>query len=140
MKIVPLNPLRTTAPAKRTDRSGGGSGDFARALEETEEGSETVRTQAAAPVSGIDALLVIQEVGDPTTGRRKARARGAALLDRLDDLRLGLLTGSLPQQQLDQLRELIDSERAQTDDPHLNEVLDEIDLRVQVELAKLSRD
>ena len=52
---------------------------------------------AAAPVgvSGIDALLALQGVEDPTERRKRAVKRGRDALDVLDDLKLGLLAGSL---------------------------------------------
>jgi hypothetical protein len=142
MKITGPNPLRPAGPARRSERSGGRPGEFARALGDTEESGETSHVHGSAPVSGVDALLSIQEVGDfrESGGGAKAKARAAALLDRLDDLKLGLLAGELPRERLDDLRQLVDSERGRTEDPALNEVLDEIDLRVQVELAKLSAE
>ena len=93
---------------------------------------------AAAPgLTAVDALLVAQELPDPLAGRRRAVQRGNALLDRLEELRLGLLAGILSRERLDELTRLAGTVRETVDDPRLGEVLDEIDLRVAVELAKL---
>ena len=91
----------------------------------------------ASPVSALGALLAIQEVDDPLTGKRRARERGRRLLDTLDEVRVGLLTGTLPKAVLGELARLVTEARESIDDPGLQSVLDDIDLRAQVELAKL---
>ncbi len=98
---------------------------------------ETKPAAASASAGAVDGLLALQEVADETAGHRRAAARGGALLDRLEDLRLGLLVGSLPRAQLAELRLLARDHGSVSDDPRLAEVLSEIDLRVAVELAKL---
>jgi hypothetical protein len=70
----------------------------------------------------------------------QAKARGEALLERLEELRQGMLTGHLSAERLDGLVGLIKTERALTTDPGLAETLDEIELLAKVELAKLGRD
>jgi hypothetical protein len=65
--------------------------------------------------------------------------RGSTLLDRLDELRLGLLAGVLPRERLDELARIARTARDSVDDPGLSLILDDIDLRVAVELAKLDR-
>jgi hypothetical protein len=77
-------------------------------------------------------------MADATTGRSRARARGEAMLDRLDEIRLGLLAGAMPKERLVELSRLARVRRGEVDDPRLVEVLDEIELRAEVELAKLS--
>jgi hypothetical protein len=83
-------------------------------------------------------LFQLQEVPDAVAQRRRAVQRGSTLLDRLDDLRLALLGGSLTPGQIGELQRAVTSERALVDDPRLLAVLDEIDLRAKVELAKFT--
>lgn len=133
MKIESGSP--TNSVQTRTGRSGEQrtSGNFASHL-----GSAPTRSAAgAAPMSSVGALLALQEVADPLTGKRRARERGRRLLDALDEVRVGLLTGSIPPSVLGELARLVGEARDQVDDPGLTAVLDEIDLRAQVELAKL---
>jgi len=91
---------------------------------------------ATAPVS-VDGLFALQEVADELTGRRRAAARANALLDKLEELRLALLSGKMPRAQLEQLRHLAREHGPTVDDPKLAGILAEIELRVAVELAKL---
>jgi DNA polymerase III delta prime subunit len=62
--------------------------------------------------------------------------RAETILDQLDQVRLALLTGSMSRQSLQQLSHLVRVQREQFNNPRLAEVLDEIELRAEVELAK----
>ncbi|MFN8924872.1 MAG: flagellar assembly protein FliX, partial [Rhodospirillales bacterium] len=78
-------------------------------------------------------------VEDATQRSRRSRTRADALLDRLDEIRAALLSGILPRETLSTLADLIGSARDEVDDPGLRAILDEVDLRAQVELAKLDQ-
>ena len=93
---------------------------------------------AAAPVgvSNIDALLALQGVEDATERRKRAVKRGNNALDVLDDLKIGLLTGSLTPATVQRLRSAAADLKTNSGDEGLDQVLAEIELRVEVELAK----
>jgi hypothetical protein len=133
MRIEWTPPLRRAA-ARRDGKTEAAQDSFASALE-----GEPAAAPPAPPttVGTVSGLLTVQEVPDELGRRRRAVRRGDAMLDRLDELRLGLLTGRLPRQRLDELAHLARTARETVDDPRLALVLDEIDLRVAVELAKL---
>jgi hypothetical protein len=61
------------------------------------------------------------------------------MLDVLDEIKVGLLEGGLGKTDLDRLRRAIRDERDSTEDPSLEAVLDEIELRAAVEVAKLEQ-
>jgi hypothetical protein len=90
-------------------------------------------------VPTVSTLLTVQEVGDPLEGRRRAVRRGEDLLDRLDELHMGLLAGTFPAERLDQLLATVRRRRESVADPGLSEILADIELRASVELAKLGR-
>jgi len=89
-------------------------------------------------VQSVDAILSIQGVDDAVTGRRSALRHGHKMLDVLDDLRIGLLSGKVPPGKLKSLVTLVDA-RAPSGDEELEDVLDAIELRARVELAKLEQ-
>lgn len=60
------------------------------------------------------------------------------MLDRLDDLRIDILEGKFTPQRLQGLASALREQRQRTDEEALNAVLDEIELRVEVEIAKLT--
>ena len=62
--------------------------------------------------------------------------RGKGALDVLDDLKLGLLVGNFDASTVGRLRDAAANLKASSGDPGLDAVLSEIELRVEVELAK----
>lgn len=104
----------------------------------TEEEAPASAVSAAPVLSGIEALMALQEVPDALAQRKRALARGDKMLDRLDELRRGLLLGHVSRDKLSDLARLAGESSAQVEDPALRDVLQEIELRAQVELAKLS--
>ncbi len=95
--------------------------------------------QAAAPAGALDGLLAIQAAGDSLERRKRAMRRGHGILDSLDRLKIGLLSGQVSAQELTTLRQQLRQQRDAADDPALDEVLAHVDLRAEVELAKLGR-
>ncbi len=137
MKIGNVSSPRTSA-TKRSERGGSAqAGGFAKAL--GSEKATPASLESAAPLGALDALVALQEVDDPTQGRAKAQQRGEDLLERLDSLRMGLLLGRVSISELERLSQMVNRETAATADPRLREVLNEIELRAAVELAKLGR-
>jgi hypothetical protein len=94
---------------------------------------------AAPPPLGVGSLLAVQELPDATAERRRAMDRGFDILDRLDELRLALLDGRLDRRSLEGLAESVRQARSAVDDPGLAAVLDAVELRAAVELAKLGQ-
>jgi hypothetical protein len=119
----------------------GQSGAFA---PEMPTGASDARPAAAVvsgtPVTSVDALIALQEVPDAMGRRARAARRGRDMLDLLDDVRDGLLTGGVSRATLMRLVALVNVEREDFIDPGLAQVLNEIDLRARVELAKLNFD
>lgn len=87
-------------------------------------------------ISTLDALMALQGVEDPTERKKRALAKGRNALDVLDALKLGLIDGSVDGSTLARLKVASEGLADGSGDPGLDTVLDEIDLRVAVELAK----
>lgn len=138
MKITQNAPIRSTSIRRAGKTSVGRSGQFTDHLVTGEAGAPTGNSNSSTPVSAVDSLLVLQEVPDATSGTSRAKLRAQDLLDQLDEVRHGLLAGALSRQMLDRLSRIARSERQSVGDPRLQELLDEIELRAAVELAKYS--
>lgn len=91
-----------------------------------------------AALQGMDALLTLQEIVDEPDRRSKASVRAHGLLDGLEALRADLLGGYVKEDRLEALSNEL-NERESSGDPDVDSVIDEIELRVKVELAKLGR-
>jgi hypothetical protein len=120
----------TTPPAAR--RPSGGT--FA--LSEANTPQPQSAALALRTLGGIDALIALQGIEDPLERRRRAVKHGARALDALDELKLGLLSGTLDQATLLRLKAVATDLKDGSGDEALDVVLGEIDLRVAVELAK----
>jgi len=124
--------------ARRGVERSSGSAGFAERIGGRPVGAAA--TAGIAPLTSLAGVLAAQEVDEPLTGRRRARQRGDQLLDALDELKVALLDGKLPPSKLRALQSLAAAQRGRADDPELQVVLDEIELRTAVELAKLDRE
>ena len=125
----------TTAGAGKSSRAGARSGEF----RIPNASPVKPRAEATAPVmvTGVDVILALQAVEEPDERRRKAVKTGDRILDLLDQLKLGMLTGHVSVSDLEKLKRTIERQQLQENDPELNDILKQIDLRARVELAKL---
>ena len=128
------HPTGSSAVASMGAHGESGSGDGSSRV--TESG---YRLKTLPVVTKV--VLAVQETPDAAKGRAKQRARdrGMKMLDFLEEIRIGLLMGVIPKDRLEQLAQMVRAKREQIEDPALTAILDEIELRAAVELAKLSR-
>ena len=91
---------------------------------------------------GDISLLAIQEYSSSNEKKshkkahKKAIKLGEGLLERLDDLHIRILSENIPSDELEQMEQFFAQKREYIQDEKLRAILAEIDLRVQVELAK----
>jgi len=138
--------MKVTGPGGIGPSSGarparGGSGEGFRIIAPgTAAGpSQASSVSATQGVMGVESLLALQETGGPLERKRRAVGRAGRILDVLDNIKVALLEGELGAGDLDRLRRAVRDERAATDDPQLEAVLDEIEVRAAVEVAKLEQ-
>lgn len=133
MRIYGPNGTTLGAPASQARRTG--TGTFV--LPDTSSAQEMRSASAPKATANIDALLALQGVEeDPVERRKRSVARGRTALDVLDDLKMGLLSGNLDASTVMRLRDAAANLKSSSGDPGLDMVLSEIELRVEVELAK----
>lgn len=135
MKVTgPTGPTSSSS----SSRAGKSAGGFA--LPSTGSAAAAgpaAQTAAASGVTGMSALMALQGVEDATERRRRAIRRGGGLLDRLDELKLALLSGESGAAALEKLSRAVREDRPTDAEPALSALLDQIDLRAAVELAKV---
>mgnify|MGYP000202216605 CR=1 FL=1 len=88
--------------------------------------------------AGIDAILALQGVEDPLIAKKRAVKHGQSMLDTLEEMKSDLLSGKISEGRLNRLMALVTRAR-QRADPDLEALIDDIELRAMVELAKLGR-
>ena len=107
------------------------------AAEAAETAGATARALGPTGIGSIDALLALQAVGGSLERRRRALRRADKILDVLDEVKISLLEGEVPANALSNLVKAVQQTRDSTDDPGLESVLNEIETRAAVEIAKL---
>lgn len=131
------------ATTRRT-RGGDTSGAFSDALGGASAGatSGAHSAQSSQAMGSMDALLALQGIDedDESLRRRRSVRRAETILDRLETLKVRLLAGGIPASALRDIVNGLQADRDSISDPKLAGVLDEIDLRARVELAKLGID
>lgn len=131
MKVTGPGPISSQTP-QRTARSEGGFS----VSKGSGGGSAATPVAGAASVGSVAALLALQEEDGPLERRRKAIRRGNGLLDRLDAVKVALLNGGDGALALQALAKAAAEERHGDPDQALQEILDHIETRAAVELAK----
>jgi hypothetical protein len=141
MKVSGSKATGTSGASRKKATGGSGGSGFAdtmRSLDSSGDAGGAAGVRGASSVSALDALLALQQSGDALDSPKKtAMLRAKSLLEQLEAVRDGLLSGQLSGERLKLLVGLMDQQREALDDPELSAVLDEIDLRARVELAKL---
>jgi hypothetical protein len=132
-------PIGTAATATPSVPRRAASGTFS--VSERTESRPGGGPSALRTVGGIDALIALQGVDaveDPLERRRHAVKRGRLALDALDELKIGLLGGTLAPATLTRLRSAAAFLKDGSGEAGLDGVLGEIELRVEVEIAKMA--
>lgn len=137
MKINETNPLRPAGAGNIRRKPGASGTSFSDLLDGMSDAeSATATTETAAPTA-MGAVLAVQEMPEENYRRKKASARAGQVLDQLEQLRTALLTGRVPAYVLRNLSNILAEHRERLADPELTRVIDDIELRAAVELAKL---
>jgi len=134
MKVT--GPTGTQSPSgARPARAAGGGFSLSQPGAASAAPSPAASTSVSG-VSDVSALMALQGVESATERRRRAIRRGGGLLDRLDQLKLAMLSGEAGEGALESLGRMLREERPSDADEGLNSLLEQIDLRAAVELAK----
>lgn len=137
MKIQAPGSVRTNTPRRTAKTANAGGASFASHIR-NDAASSGAAVGGAAHIGSVEALLAVQaNVPTSRDGQSAAVSHAEDLLDRLDAIRVGLLTGRLTRTALEDIVHRLDTRRHGATDPRLAALVDEIELRAKVELAKL---
>ncbi|AAK24551.1 flagellar assembly protein FliX [Caulobacter vibrioides] len=139
MKVSSTGGVSATG-ASRAKPAGGSSGFSLPSVNAASGAASTASVGGLTGVGSVDALLALQaagSVGGPLERRKRAVRRADNILDILGEVRIALIDGDISHATLDRLSRAIREQREATDDPRLEGVLNEIETRAAVELAKL---
>jgi hypothetical protein len=140
MRVTENRPLGEVRKAGRAQRTSSSGVVFSLADEASHEEARSVASAGSyVPVADISVLLAMQTFDNERQQRQQEIRQGHAMLDALDELKVGMLSGRVSAQSLTQIASLAYRERNEIGEPGLAKVLSHIELRARVELAKLEK-
>ena len=102
---------------------------------------ENQQIQTTSAVASADAIFAAQMISDEEENqiRKKLIKKGKDLLENLEEIREGLLFGEISKERLIEISRMVKQKDVVSQDAKLQEIIQEIELRVEVELAKLMK-
>jgi len=138
MKIGQTKSTSGTQGKRSVGSAASGSG-ASFSIDEASQTRASAGLSAPASIGAVDALLALQgaeAADDALSAPRRAMERAEDMLDILDQVKLDLLAGQVPVNRLSRLLGVVSRKRGCVADPDLQDLLDQIELRARVELAK----
>lgn len=113
--------------------------DFASFLK-TSSNQQTSPVSGLANISSLDAIFATQMVDETEERQRRKKIiqRGKNLLQKLEEIRSALLVGYISKDKLLEIAKMLHEQKTVCEDERLLNIMAEIELRVEVELAKLT--
>jgi hypothetical protein len=137
MKIAGTDGIRSDAARRKRGGVEGADGSFSDHMHAGERQSVSA-VSGSAQIASVEALIALQSGGSlGSDSAQREIDRADALLDQLDRIRVGILTGSLTRDTLSGIVARLGQRRREGIEPRLAGLIDEIELRARVELAKL---
>lgn len=137
MKVQGPGQTQAASKTKKKGKAGQADGSFEDFVTSAPSGPSSARPSQS--IAQVDALLAVQGAEDPTAraARGRMRKRADIILNVLDKIRMAMLGGTLTVGHMIDVADVVASHREKITDPALTAIMDEIDLRAQVELAKM---
>ena len=138
-KVNDINKAQDLNSSNKVKKSSSGA-DFSSYLRETLKSDN-------APVSGVGGISVSEAVFaaqladniEEKEKKKKLIKRGNFLIEKLEDIRQALLNGYISMNKLIEISRFVKEQKFDCNDVKLMEIITEIELRVEVELAKLTK-
>ena len=140
IKINDVNKTNESSGGKGIKKTSGGE-SFSAYLNQT-IGSKPQQVGGTSGISVTDAIFATQMINDEEEReiRKKQVKRGFILIEKLEEIRDALLDGYVSKDKLIEISRFVKEHQVESGDARLQEIIAEIELRVEVELAKLTRE
>ncbi len=138
LPVAPIH-LKTTQNAAPAKKAGQAGARFSVPQDVATQQAATTNAVYSMASLGAAAALFLQEVEDPLEKKKKHAKRGQDALKILEDLKNGMVLGNANEaQQIAQLNTLLTQlvQNPVEDDPYLASLMQQIEVRAAVELAK----
>ena len=141
MKVTKTDSAKGVSTSRKANKTAGGDSGFADALRDVSGPEATGPAQTTSGVGAVSAILAMQQTADATDHRSRGLMMeyGNDLLYQLDKISMAILGGAISKDRLQDIARRLRERKITSDDPKLNDLIDEVELRVEVEIAKLTR-
>ncbi|MBE7637632.1 hypothetical protein GUA87_12325 [Sneathiella sp. P13V-1] len=136
MRVTGPGRVSTTQKSKGTKSASSAGAKFSIPNQMPEVATPT-NVASASPIASVDAIVALQGMDDSVSSNKKALQKGMDILERLEEIRHGLLIGAIPIDGLRNLQATLEQLDSTVEDPKLAEIIKDIEVRAAVELAKL---
>lgn len=104
-----------------------------------EEDKQEMLSNNVNLLSNINPFLVLNEINSEEEEKKLLKERGKKLIDILKEIRLMLLDGNIPTEKLLDLKNYFEKLEFTSQTNNINIIIEDIKLRVEVELAKIEK-
>jgi len=99
--------------------------------------SEELSQVSSMPKAQVSTAWMLQEIDGYAQDQQKMKQTGDRLLKYLSDVRIGILSGEITIEHMKHLKDALQDSKITLQFPELQDVVEDIKLRAEVELAKL---
>jgi len=141
MKVTKTGGAKEASSTRKTAKSGADDGAFVEALRGTAGSDAAEAAQTTGGVGSVNGIFAVEQTQDATDHRSRGLMMeyGNDLIDQLDRIRMGLVAGAISKDRLQDIARRLRERKITSDDPRLNDLIQDVELRVEVEIAKLTR-
>jgi hypothetical protein len=146
LSLMKISETRTVSPAstKKVSKTKAKQGPaFASHIKDAKgEPEGLAQVSDVGGVTAIGSILAAQEIDedDGLKSRKHLKKYGEDILDRLDEIKQNMLIGGISRDILANLAQTLRMKKSVTNDQGLINIIEEIELRAAVELAKYTRN
>ena len=101
--------------------------------------SESQATVSVGALTALQDLLNLQEISEDFLPLKRSPERGKRILAELEKLQGALLRGDLKGAKLYQLQKALSQQPLKADNPHLDDLVKEMEQRLAIEVAKVEK-
>jgi len=120
-------------------KEAGGFDNLIQSSEEPGQATATSAVSSTAPLGSLDGLLVAQDFNPEAEALARQLTHGHNLLENMRTLQMNLIEGRISATTVQQLIQETRGAQGESNAPQLNAILADIELRAEVELAKLEK-
>ncbi|MDR1026528.1 MAG: flagellar assembly protein FliX [Lactobacillus sp.] len=138
LRVGDIKKTESTSSGK-VKKSSGGSNFSSYLTSGVSEQDSSIKATSSISVTGAIFSAQMVDGEEEREIRKHLMKRSETLIEKLEEIRDGLLLGYISRDKLIEISRFVKERRFNTDDEKLKSIIEEIELRIEVELAKLMK-